>query len=227
MRLDFLSLDLTFPITKNQLNQIQIEQHDFFDQAVQSVYYGISNTDDVVRLWSDENEYIDLSKNVDMIVSPMDLSYSGTEYRKKIIKLLISELERDQYSDFINSAYSDSLNVLEQVVVMSDYLVEYEPYIQIEKFLKMIDIHLKEPEGTFIERVSEYICNTHRLLGKETFIFANCSAYLKVCDYTQLQTVINEEAITIILFETQDVDESIDRISEKYIVDDDICELYL
>lgn len=227
MRIDFLSLDLTFPITKNRLNQIQLEEHDFFDRAVQALCCGISNTDDSVRLWSDENEHIDLSKNVDVIVSPKDLSYSGTEYRKKIIKLLISELECEQYSDFINSAYSDSLDVLEQAVVMSDYLVEYEPYIQIEKFLKMIDIHLKEPEGTFIERVCEYIHNTHKLLGKEMFILANCSAYLRQCDYTQLQALIDGEAVTVILFETQDVDEPIDTISKKYIVDDDLCELYL
>lgn len=227
MRLDFLSLNLSLPIVSNHLNRMQIESHDYFEQAVQELYNASSNVNDSVRLWSDENERTNLMKTVDVILSPMDLSFSGAEYRKKIIKLLISELEHEQYGDFINSAYSDSLNVFEKVVVMSDYEIEYEPYVQVEKFLKMMDVHLKEPEGRFIERIYEYIRNTHRLLGKELWFMANCSAYMNKKDYVQLEELIKEETITIVLLENGNIDESVETISKKYIVDEDICELYL
>ena len=86
---------------------------------------------------------------------------------------------------------------------------------------------MKDPEGTFIEKLCEYAKITHSLLKKEFLILVNCAAYLRKDEYSILEEFAKTEGITIIVLDTGECDNFIDEICEKHIVDNDLCELYL
>lgn len=227
MRLDFLSSGLTFKIHQEKLNSIKIERHRLYEEIIQDVYYTVGNVTDSVRCWTDENERYDLHKKGDIILSPFDLTYSTTEYKKKVILTLAMDLEERGYSDVLKNAYLESLQELEKVIVSTDYEIEYDPIIATENFLKFLNVRLKDPEGTFIEKLCEYAKNTHSLLKKDFLILINCAAYLRKDEYAVLEEFAKTEGITMLVLDTGECDDSIDEICEKHIVDNDLCELYL
>lgn len=227
MRLDFLSSGLTFKINQENLNSIKIERHRLYEEIIQDIYYTVGNVTDSVRCWTDENERYDLHKKGDIILSPFDLTYSTTEYKKKVILTLAMDLEERGYSDVLKNAYLESLQELEKVIVSTDYEIEYDPVIATENFLKFLNVRLKDPEGTFIEKLCEYAKNTHSLLKKDFLILINCAAYLRKDEYDILEDFAKMEGITMLVLDTGECDDSIDEICEKHIVDNDLCELYL
>ncbi len=227
MRLDFLSSELTFKIHQENLNSIKIERHRLYEEMIQDIYYTVGNVTDSVRCWTDENERYDLHKKGDIILSPFDLTYSTAEYKKKVILTLAMDLEEREYSDVLKTAYFESLQELEKVIVSTDYEIEYDPVIATENFLKIINVRLKDPEGPFIEKLCEYAKTAHSLLKKDFLILINCAAYLKKEDYDVLEEFAKMEGITILVLDTGECDDSIDEICEKHIVDNDLCELYL
>lgn len=227
MRLDFLSSGLTFKIHQENLNSIKIERHRLYEEMIQDIYYTVGNVTDSVRCWTDENERYDLHKNGDIILSPFDLTYSTAEYKKKVILTLAMDLEEREYSDVLKTAYFESLQELEKVIVSTDYEIEYDPVIATESFLKFINVRLKDPEGLFVEKLCEYAKTAHSLLKKDFLILINCAAYLKKEDYDVLEEFAKMEGITILVLDTGECDDSIDEICEKHIVDNDLCELYL
>lgn len=227
MRIDFLSNGLTFKIHQGCLNSIKIEQHRLFEELIQDIYYTVGNVTDSVRCWTDENERYDLHKKGDIIFSPFDLTYSTTEYKKKMANVLVSDLEERGYSNLLKVAYSESLQELEKVIVSMDYEIEYDYGISTEGFLKLLGVRLKDPEGTFTEKLCEYAKTTHNLLKKDFLILINCAVYLKKSEYDVLEEFAKTENVTIMLLNTGGCDNSIDEICEKHIVDNDLCELYL
>lgn len=227
MRLDFLSCGLTFKIHQESLNSIKIERHRLYEEMIQDIYYTVGNVTDSVRCWTDENERYDLHKNGDIILSPFDLTYSTAEYKKKVILTLAMNLEERGYSDVLKNAYLESLQELEKAIVSTDYEIEYDPVIATEKFLKLLNVRLKNPEGTFIEKLCEYVKTTHSLLKKDFLILINCAAYLRKDEYAVLEEFAKTEGVTILVFDTREYDDSLDEICEKHIVDNDLCELYL
>ena len=86
---------------------------------------------------------------------------------------------------------------------------------------------MKDPEGTFIEKLCEYVKTTHSLLKKDFLILINCAAYLRKDEYAVLEEFAKTEGVTILVFDTREYDDSLDEICEKHIVDNDLCELYL
>lgn len=227
MRLDFLSSGLTFKIHQESLNPIKIERHRLYEEMIQDVYYTAGNVTDSVRCWTDENERYDLHKKGDIILSPFDLTYSTAEYKKKIILTLAMDLEERGYSDVLKTAYLESLQELEKAIVSTDYEIEYDPIIATENFLKFLNVRLKDPEGTFIEKLCEYVKTTHSLLKKDFLILINCAAYLRNGEYDMLEEFAKTEKVTIVVLDAGECDDSLDEICEKHIVDDDLCELYL
>ena len=227
MRLDFLSCGLTFKIHQESLNSIKIERHRLYEEMIQDIYYTVGNVTDCVRCWTVENERYDLHKYGDTILSPFDLTYSTAEYKKKVILTLAMNLEERGYSDVLKTAYLESLQELEKAIVSTDYEIEYDPFIASENFLKFLNVRLKDPEGTFIEKLCEYVKTTHSLLKKDFFFLINCAAYLRKCEYDALEEFTKTEGITILVFDTREYDDSFDEICEKHIVDNDLCELYL
>lgn len=227
MRIDFLSNGLTFRIHQGYLNSIKIEKHRLFEEMIQDIYYTVENTTDCVRCWTDENERYDLHKKGDIICSPFDLTYSTAEYKKRITNVLVSDLEERGYSDLLKVAYSESLQELEKAIISMDFEIEYDCGISTEGFLKLLGVRLKDPEGTFTEKLCEYAKTTHDLLKKDFLILINCAAYLRKSEYDVLEEFAKTENVTIVLLDTRGCDNSIDEICDKHIVDNDLCELYL
>ena len=227
MRMDILSEESNFPLIPNHLNEITIESHSFFEKLVQSMNDTIHGLDESVRLWTDENEKIDLHKNATLIASPFDLTFSTNEFRKKLIQKLLPELEYENFTYSINQGVLEGIDLLIKVSLMSDYDIEFDSIIRTENFLKLLDVRLKEPEGPFRDKLCEYILQSRNLLGKEIWILANCNAYLNKGDSELLEEFCNNEKICIINVCAGAEDDNLEYLPKDYIVDNDLCELYL
>ena len=227
MRMDVLSEGLNFPLISNHLNGITIESHCFFEKLVQSVNDTIQGLDESVRIWTDENDKIDLHKKAILIASPFDLTFSTTEFRKKLIQKLLPELEYENFTYSINQGVLEGMDLLTKASLMSDYYVEFDPIINAESFLKLLDVRLKEPEGLFRDKLCEYILQSKKLLGKEIWILANCDAYLNKGDAEILEEFCNNEKICLISVSAGTEDDGLEYLPKDYIVDNDFCELYI
>ena len=227
MRMDILSENLSFPLKQNHLNRINIEPHYIFEHLVTGMRHTIQGLEEAVRLWTDVNDKMDLHKKADLIVSPFDLTFATNDFRKKLIQRLTPELEYENFTYCVNQGFSESLDLLEKVAVMSDYDIEFDPQIKADGLLKLLDVRLKEPEGFFRDKLCEYVLQSRNLLGKEIWIIANCDAYLNDGDEAFLEQFCYDEKILLISLKAGEKNNYPEHMPQDYVVDSDLCELYL
>ena len=92
-----------------------------------------------------------------------------------------------------------------------------------QKLIKCFDIHLKEPMGSFVERIVEYISVMSKLMGKQIFILVGCAHYIDNDEYKLLQKHVAHENVAVLTVEGRQ--NTLKNPGNQYIMDVDLCEI--
>lgn len=227
MRLDYSPHGISFEIEKDSSNFIAFENAVDFEDVVFDLRETILYGGDKVRLWDDGN-IIDLHRTGDIIASPFEMNFDKREIQKKALELFLSELRYRGFDELLVEINQSLLKIISETEVMFDFALDYPELISANDVLKVVGVRLRGPEGTFIERLIEYVQCLHRIGGKSKFFLVNCSSYLREDDNPMLGQLARDEKVEII-----QIDGSADRIcrsrgeSNVVIIDNDSCELYI
>ena len=227
MRLDYVPRSFSFEIEKDSTTFIAFENAVDFEDIMfdlrETVLYG----GDKVRLW-DEGNIIDLHRSGDIITSPFEMNFDKREIQKKALELFSSELRYCGFDELLSDINQSLLKMISEAEVMFDFSLEYPEFISANDVLKGVGVRLRNPEGTFIERLIEYVQSLHRIGGKSEFFLVNCSAYLREDGNHVLGQLAKDEKVELI---------QIDRVANRscgvgneshvVIIDNDSCELYI
>lgn len=149
-----------------EIRSIIIENPRILDSFVLGLYNSISRKEDKVYIL-DNFEKIEFTKLVDLVFSPLELTYEKKDIQKKLLQNILEEITESDISYRFSEICSSFLENIYEVKMNSEYEIDFDENLEMQKLIKCFDIHLKEPIGSFVERIVEYISVMSKLMGKQ------------------------------------------------------------
>lgn len=171
----------------------------------------------------DNFEKIDFTKLADLIFSPLELTYEKKEVQKKLLQNILEEITESDISHRFSELCASFLENIHEVKKNSDYEIDFDENLEVQKLIKCFDIHLREPLGSFAEMMAEYIGVMSKLTGKQIFILIGCCDYIDDREYKLLKKHIKYENVAVLMIEGKE--NTLKNLGNQYIMDIDLCEI--
>lgn len=205
-----------------EIRSIIIENPRILDSFVLGLYNSISRKEDKVYIL-DNFEKIEFAKLVDLVFSPLELTYEKKDIQKKLLQNILEEITESDISYRFSEICSSFLENIYEVKINSEYEIDFDENLEMQKLIKCFDIHLKEPIGSFVERIVEYISVMSKLMGKQIFILVGCAHYIDNDEYKLLQKHVAHENVAVLTVEGRQ--NTLKNPGNQYIMDVDLCEI--
>lgn len=205
-----------------EIRSIIIENPRILDSFVLGLYNSTSRKEDKVYIL-DNFEKIEFAKLVDLVFSPLELTYEKKDIQKKLLQNILEEITESDISYRFSEICSSFLENIYEVKINSEYEIDFDENLEMQKLIKCFDIHLKEPIGSFVERIVEYISVMSKLMGKQIFILVGCAHYIDNDEYKLLQKHVAHENVAVLTVEGRQ--NTLKNPGNKYIMDVDLCEI--
>lgn len=205
-----------------EIRSIIIENPRILDSFVLGLYNSTSRKEDKVYIL-DNFEKIEFAKLVDLVFSPLELTYEKKDIQKKLLQNILEEITESDISYRFSEICSSFLENIYEVKMNSEYDIDFDENLEMQKLIKCFDIHLKEPMGSFVERIVEYISVMSKLMGKQIFILVGCAHYIDNDEYKLLQKHVAHENVAVLTVEGRQ--NTLKNPGNQYIMDVDLCEI--
>lgn len=214
------SIDIDFKC--GEITNIAIENPRMLDSFILGVYSSIIKRDDKIYIL-DNFEKIEFTKLTDLVSSPLELTYDKKDVQKKLLQNILEEITESDISYRFSEICTKFLESIYEVKMSSEYEIDFDENLELQKILKCFDIHLREPVGSFVQRFVEYISVMSKLMGKRIFILSGCSDYIDNEEYKLLQKHVAYENVAVLMVEGRQ--NSLKNLENQYIMDIDLCEI--
>lgn len=168
-----------------------------------------------------EEAYL-LPKACQIIINPFDLDFN----QRKMITALYDKIEKQTISTECllgwNELYSIMVNTLEDMIEKIDYNLSYNNEVEIKDFLKLMNLRFNDATESMIEKLIDYMCLLHEVLGILVFVFVNIKSYLNEEQINYLFQQAFYQKISILLFESVDREYKY-QAEQVTIIDNDGC----
>lgn len=205
-----------------EICSIIIENPRILDSFVLGLYNSTIRKEDKVYIL-DNFEKIEFAKLVDLVFSPLELTYEKKDIQKKLLQNILEEITESDISYRFSEICSSFLENIYEVKINSEYEIDFDENLEMQKLIKCFDIHLKEPMGSFVERIVEYISVMSKLMGKQIFILVGCAHYIDNDEYKLLQKHVAHENVAVLTVEGRQ--NRLKNLGNQYIMDVDLCEI--
>lgn len=223
MKLFYYDLNLCFGLERGKLNSLVFESPQVFERVLIGFEQHLHKEAEPFALYEAENA-VNLTKCGDMIISPFDLRYDKREQQRKLYSQLETLAEESDAAILIAEAYGKVIEILDALFFESEYEIEHKEELVLHELFKDLEVHIKNPEGRFIEKLVAYLTTVKQLLNKDFFIIANCDAYLEREDYCFLQECARYYSLCIVFLRNRQCGLKIEE--NEYIIDCDLCEIH-
>lgn len=207
-----------------RINAIILEDSEQYTGLIQKLWNQIHKVEETLLLYGVENELLDMSKQCDLLFSIRDLSLQNSRIQKKLITYLSEEIQMSELYDKIVENQAELLRIIEEIKNLSEYPICMNEEYNIVDILKYLGVKLSEIEGSFCEKLIDYMKISYDFLKIDVFFVVGCKGYLKEKDYEYLQEWTRYQQITLVLIECDE-----DRLPlgmNKYIIDRDKCVIH-
>lgn len=205
-----------------EITNIAIENPRMLDNFILGVYSSIIKRDDKIYIL-DNFEKIEFTKLTDLVSSPLELTYDKKDVQKKLLQNILEEITESDILYRFSEICTKFLESIYEVKMSSEYEIDFDENLKLQKILKCFDIHLREPVGSFAQRFVEYISVMSKLIGKRIFILSGCSDYIGNEEYKLLQKHVAYENVAVLMVEGRQ--NSLKNLENQYIMDIDLCEI--
>lgn len=205
-----------------EITNIAIENPRMLDNFILGVYSSIIKRDDKIYIL-DNFEKIEFTKLTDLVSSPLELTYDKKDVQKKLLQNILEEITESDILYRFSEICTKFLESIYEVKMSSEYEIDFDENLELQKILKCFDIHLRETVGSFAQRFVEYISVMSKLIGKRIFILSGCSDYIGNEEYKLLQKHVAYENVAVLMVEGRQ--NSLKNLENQYIMDIDLCEI--
>ena len=207
-----------------RINAIVLEDSEQYTEMIQKLWNQIHKVEETLFLYGTENELLDMNKRCDILFSITDLNLQNSRIQKKLITYLAEEIQMSELYDKIVENQAELLRVMEDIKNLSEYPICMNEEYNMIDILKYFGAKLSETEGSFCEKLIDYMKISYDFLKIDVFFVIGCKGYLKERDYEYLQEWTRYQQITLVLIECDE-----DRLPlgmNKYIIDRDRCVIH-
>ena len=223
MKMIYYPLEMSFDLLNGNTNSLVIESPILFEKFLVDIERHFNKEAEIFALYEEEKGK-NLIKSGDFIVSPFDLRFDKKEIQKKLYAELGCFAEETDVISELCRIHGLELEVLDQLFFESGYELIYKEEFVLADLFKKTEVQIKNPEGTFSEKLLEYITTTARLLGKDFFLIANCDAYLGETDYGYIRECAQHYNLCIVFLRNRQLE--LHKGEKEYIIDRDLCEIH-
>lgn len=223
MKLYAYRQQVEFPLQKDCVNHLVIENPQELDRFVRALDESHKKrSQDVELVEEDVNQLIN---HTQILYSPLECQYDKRQIIKKLYLSLAEAVENSDLIDEYLDMKAKMFELLDKIYLDSDCEIEGDDDLTLELFFKNANIHLKDPEGNFVDRLMEFSWNVHRLLGKHTIILVGCQHYIGLHEYEDILKQFSYEDMTLLMVDGRQLEGLNVKVNE-YIIDKDLCVLY-
>lgn len=215
---------LEYALKRDGINAIVIEEPYYYETFINKIHAQINKTEETLRLYNEQNDLIDMSKNCVIFFSPADLNYQNTRFQKKFLTYLAGEIESGIIKEKLLQNHADRVCIMEEIKNASAYEISYEDQFSIVDIIKSIGVRLESPVGKFVEKFIDCAQVYRDFIGTNLFFLVGCAGFLTEEEFSYLQKWGVYQEITCIFIEYSDC--RIPSMVKKYIVDRDLCMIY-
>ncbi len=215
---------MDYRFAQNAINFLIIERADLFHWFAQALNLQFAKNEEGFSLLGDDYSEMHLQKRSDAVFSPTQLTLSSSHLKKRLYREMADDLTLTGITEKLHQEYARILKLLDELNFQSEHEIEFSPEIDSIDIFDDFEVRLKEPEGSFVERIVDYTKAVHALLGKDIFFFVNCGSFLGDDDYHCLEKVSKYEEITLIFVEAEQKKEEF--VENVLIIDQDFCKIY-
>lgn len=223
MKLVYYSLNLSFEIEKGKMTSIVLENPVVFERFLIDFHKHLEKEGEFFSVFTDTASS-DLTKIGDLVSSPFDLHFEKREVQKRLYMELQKSAEENDTGHILAEYHGKMVQAMETLTFASDYEIEINEEFSIQEILKNFSVHIKDPEGSFVEKLTEYMMTANRLLGKKLFLLSNCDAYVADMEYAYIEECAAYYDICIIFLRNQQI--QLPFAISEYIIDMDLCEIH-
>lgn len=222
MKIAYYDYNIEVDFSYGEISNIVIENSMVLDAFVMALHNSLNKKEEKIHVLEDFEE-VNFVENTDLIFSPLGLSYERRDVQKRLIQNILEEISESDISYKFSEICSDFLENIQQLEMDSEYEIDFDEDLDMQKLIKCLDIHLQEPSGSFVERLVEYISVMTKLMRKRIFILIGCSDYVDEVEYKLLEKHVAYEHVAVIKIEGRQ--NALKNLKNQYILDGDLCEI--
>ena len=221
MILVYYRLNMEFDLPASGVSMIIVENGEEFERMCLSASDHVDNVSECFRCLDDDQNELDLTSYGDCIRSLFDLGFDKRKIQRSLLSELTDALYGSELEGMIAEIDSKVIEVLESLSVLSENDIEYTEDYSVSGFLKRYDVRMREPEGSFAERLITYCETMHRLVSKRLFFIINCDLYMdaETIELVHKWAVYQDVSVVFISGKQR---EDLNFIVQ-YIIDKDLC----
>ncbi len=205
-------------------NNIIIENSEMFSSIVYELLQQMEGREGKFVL-SEDGSILKIPHHMYCIINPFDIELNSRKILSKLYETFNSEIQSTDAFMKLSEIYSNSGQLLEDIFDTLMFPLTYTTDININAFLKFMDIKIDVSDCDLIERIIDYMRLMHDVLGYNITVCVNIKSYLNDWEIEQLYEFAFYNKIFIVLIESY-LGEKQKTNERIFIIDKDCCEIY-
>ena len=168
---------------------------------------------------SDNDEILDISKNILLITDVFEISGLSKQLKNKLQQYVESSYDNDDlYQDVYQKLIefgNDLINSVQYPLCFSQSLTKID-------IVKMLDIQLEHNYSSLLEEVIDYIDIFSQIIKTKLFVFVSLRSFLTGEEFNNFMKIMDYKGIRVLLIERYlSLDNGINN--NVHIIDKDLC----
>jgi len=209
---------------ENKIINLIIESPQIFNEYLGELYQQVGCVEGRWVL-SEKGELVQLEKFCEVIIDPYGLDINN----RKIIGKLYEEIKHATISSELllkwHQLYPAISRLLDELIDDFNFHLEYIDEIDIKDFLKFMNVRFVADNASLIEKVIDYMCLHHNIVGTKLFVLVNIKSFFTEEQLKYLHEQALYQKFHLLLLENHDSDVK-NGLEKKYLIDKDSCVIY-
>lgn len=212
-------------INENKINVLVLENKKFFIDKINELINQINGDYGDYFLFDLNDEELSISKNCEILTDLFSLDFDS----KKIKSVIFNELKNISNSEVfyikIRELEKNIRDLILEIMYESDFELELDEDFDVTKLLKIYDIFISKSYDTLIEKFITYINILTDVLKIKVIFCVNLLNLFDEIDRIEIYKYLLLKKKKVVFIEN-DYESNNLEYEEKYIIDQDMCEIF-
>ena len=168
---------------------------------------------------SDNDEILDISKNILLITDVFEISSLSKQLKNKLQQYVETSYDND---DLYQDVYQKLIEFGNDLTNSSPYPLCFNQEISKFDIIKILDIQLEHNYSSLLEEVIDYIDIFSQIIKTKLFVFVSLRSFLTDEEFKNFMKIMDYKGIRVLLIERYlSLDNGINN--NVHIIDKDLC----
>ena len=220
--------DITNPIVidENKINVLVLENKNFFINKINELINQINGDYGDYILFDLNNEELSISKNCDILTDLFCLDFDSKKIKNAIFNELKNITNSEVFYIKIRELEKNIRDLILEIMYESDFELELEEDFDVTKLLKIYDISISKNYNKLIEKFITYIDVLTDVLKIKVIFCVNLLNLFNEIDRIEIYKYLLLKKKKVVFIENYYESYNLEY-EEKYIIDQDMCEIFV